>query len=242
MHLDQEQVQRLIHGELVPATSASVRAHVAACFDCRSRVAEAEQEERTVHALLEHLDHETPAVSIESVIERGRTRDNSWSRWAAGILLAFGGVGVAYAIPGLPLRGWVDSIVRSVSQRDEASLTVPAPTAAAAISGIVIDPGEELAIVFVERVEGYARVMLTDDREVAVRALNGTATFTSDIDRLLIDDVSATGFEIRIPRAARRVEILIGSDRVFVSDGSRVISEAPADTTGVYIVPLTAER
>jgi anti-sigma factor RsiW len=242
MHLDQEQIQRLIHGELVPAMAASVHDHLAACFDCRSRVAEAREEEATVLALLEHLDHAKPALSIESVIKPERSRGTSWGGWAAGILLALGIAGAAYAIPGLPIRGWVDSLVKSVSQRDEPSLTVPAPTATAAISGIVIDPGAELAIVFANRVEGSARVMLTNDSDVTVRALNGTATFTSDIDRLLIDDVSATGFEIRIPRAARHVEILIGSHRVFLSERSRVASETPADASGSYVVPLPAAR
>jgi hypothetical protein len=242
MHLDQEQIQRLIHGELVPATSASVHDHLAACFDCRSRVAEAEREEATVLALLEHLDHARPAASIESVIKPERPRDISWGSWAAGIALALGAAGAAYAIPGLPFRGWVDSLVTSVSQTDARSLTVPTPIVDVGISGIVIDPGAQLAIVFVVAGEGHARVVLTDDREVAVRALNGTATFTSDIDRLLIDDVSATSFEIRIPRAARRVEILIGSRRVFLTERSRVTSEAPADTTGSYVLPLATQK
>lgn len=238
MHVDQEQIQRLIHGELVPLTSASVNEHLAACSDCRARVAEAEQEEVALLELFTHLDHARPVANIKVVVGRKSGRAPSRWRWAAGILLAVGGAGVAYAIPALPFRGWVDSLVNSVIQRDEPSSADRVPISDLAISGVVIDPGVELAIVFGGRIAGYARVALTDEDEVAVRALNGTATFTSDRDRLLVDNLSASSFEIRIPRAARHVEILIGSRRVFLSERARVTSEATADTTGSYVVPL----
>lgn len=217
MHLDEEQVQRLLHRELAPPLETAVREHLAECIECRGRVAQAEREEDEVHALLRHLDHPAPRVDPHAVAARARARGVRWVRWAAGIVVALGLAGAAYAAPGSPLPAWVEAVVRWV---EGGSAEVPDP----GVAGIAVAPGRELVILFTSaQPEGQAEVSLTDGAEVVVRAPIGAATFTSDVDRLVIDNQgSPATFEIQIPRTAPRVEIRVAGDRIFLKEGSRV--------------------
>jgi hypothetical protein len=87
---------------------------------------------------------------------------------------------------------------------------------------------------------GLARVRLTDSAHVVVRAANGAATFSSDADRLVIDNRGGVGtFEIQIPRSAPRVEVLVNGARRYLKEGDRVTVNEPAEEPGVYAIPLS---
>ncbi|MGH7607066.1 MAG: anti-sigma factor family protein, partial [Gemmatimonadales bacterium] len=90
MHLDEEQLQRLLHGELVPSAEAAARHHFATCSLCRERTAQAEREETEVHAWLRHVDHPPPELTAETIAARARGDRLRWERVAAGIALAAG--------------------------------------------------------------------------------------------------------------------------------------------------------
>lgn len=242
MHLDEERVQRLLHGELEPAADAALRQHLAECSDCRARAAAAEREEADVYDLLRLVDDPPPAVSAATVAARARAEPHRWGRWAAGILLAVGAAGAAYAAPGSPLPGWVQAIVGRIA---EAPAFDGPDDRAHGAAGIAVAPGRSLLIIFAvsqtRANPGAMTVSLSDETEVVVRSLNGAATYTSeDVDRLVVDGYGSSGaFEIRIPRDAPRVEIRVGDHRLFLKDGPRVSAEAPADARGLYRLPLT---
>ena len=80
---------------------------------------------------------------------------------------------------------------------------------------------------------------LIDGAEVVVRASIGAAIFSSDVDRLVIDNRgSSATFEIKVPRAAPRVEIRVGTDRIFLKEGPRVTTEKSTESRGTYLLPL----
>jgi hypothetical protein len=241
MHLDQEQLQRLLHRELTPSLDARAREHLTGCADCRDRVAAAERDEAAVHALLRLVDHAPPRVEAGTLAARAHSWGSGWGRWAAGILLLLGLAGVAYAAPGSPLRGWVRAAVeRVMSRREQAPTALPPQNPDAALAGIAVTPGRQLLILFTAHGAGArARVSLTDSAEVVVRAPVGAATFYSDADRLVIDNKSVpTTFEIQIPRAAPRVEIRVGPDRIFLKDGPRIVIQGSAEAEGPYVLSL----
>lgn len=244
MHLDEEQVQRLLHGELPRPVETTARAHLAECAHCRARVAEADQEERDVYALLRHADHETPRISARAVALRAR--GPGWGRWAAGIAIALGVAGAAYASPGSPLPAWLDAIAEWVAGPSDRSRSAPAPGRPQdpAVAGIAVAPGRELVILFTSpRAGGDVQVSLTDSAEVVVRAPIGSATYTSDAERLVIDNQgSVATFEIQIPRAAPRVEIQVNGDRIFLKEGRRITTDQSTDAKGRYVLPLTPSR
>lgn len=205
-----------------------------------------DRDEDEVFALLRHLDHSPPAVTAEMIAARAR-RGADGRRWAAGILLTVTLAGAAYAAPGSPVRGWISAAVERIAGRHEtpqAPLAPPTeepPASQPRESGIAVAPGRELLILFTaSQATGQARIKLTDAAEVTVRASSGAATFTSEIDRLVIDNRgSSADFEIGIPRAARRVEIRVAGDRIFLKSGPRITSGESLPSPGAYLLPLT---
>ena len=242
MHLDQEQVQRPLHGETAPPAEAAVRDHLARCEECQSRVAQADSEERWVLERLRRVDHVQPPIAVEVVMERGRRRPARWGRLAAGIFLALAAVGVAYAAPGSPFHGVLQRIVEWVRGSPKPPIpAAPSPEAVGGQAGIAVAPGDRLTIAFAgEQSGGTATVSLTDGSDVVVRALGGTTTFTSEVNHLSIEHRGAPGrFEIQIPRGAPSVEIRVGGRRSFLTEASRVESEYPRDAGGRYLLPLS---
>ena len=243
MHLKEEQVQRLLHNELRPAAEDLVREHLAGCPDCQTRLAEAERAEGAVDSLLRKLDHAPPRVDAEVIAARARAALFAWRKWAAGILLTFGLATTAYAVPGSPLPGWWKAIIEQIGDGPDRSPQAPAraPSGEPGLSGIAVAPGREFIIVFTSlQPQSRATVLLSDGAEVVVRVSNGAATFTSELDRLIIGNTGSTGtFEIRIPRAAPRVEIRVGALPIFLKEGPRVTTEQPPEASGSYLLPLT---
>lgn len=237
MHLEVEQIQRLLHGELDATGRDAARGHLASCSVCREQLAEAEQEETLILRLLRQLDHAPPAVQADALIARARRGTPRWARWAAGVLLSIAVAGVAYAAPGSPLPAWVARVVGWVAGPR------PAPAEPGA-AGVVVEPGERFTIVFeADQEQGSVAVSLTDGASVVVRRLGGSATFTSGVDHLSIANGGSTAdYEIELPRGAPWVEIRLGARRLLFKDGPRVITNAPVDARGRYVLALTVPR
>ena len=269
MHLEDEQVERLLHSELDPKAEEAAFRHFETCADCRARVGEAERDEKRIFELLRRVDHAAPSVDAEIVADRAhdrmkidagnranyypadRTRDRAAAsrsrvvarvRWATGILLALAAVGVAYATPGSPLPAWASRVAWWIESRAARPARVVQPTPAEPGSaGIAVAPSERFVIHFATtQAEGAVAVSLTDGPEITARALNGTATFTSDIDRLTIENGGSTAdFQIDVPHDARWVEIRVGLRRLLLKRGDSIITDTKPDTRGRYILPLT---
>jgi hypothetical protein len=232
MHLEEEDLQRLLDGELTEEGERAARLHLAECEACRRRLEEAEKETADVQALLRALDAPPPEVRIEALALRGelakaavRPRGSSWLRQAAVVLLAVGIAGAAYAIPGSPLRAWVRAIV-SLGARETADRGGSTPLKGrTGVSGIAQLPGERLVILFQPGGGGEARVQLSENPNVEISVAPGAATFASKADYVLIGVRDTTAvFDVRIPLTAPWVEIRSGEDREFLKDGARVTS------------------
>jgi anti-sigma factor RsiW len=242
MHLDEEQVQRLLHGQLAAGTESSARDHIATCAECRSRLAEAEREEEWVFERLRRLDHSQPKVDVESIMmPRGRPVP-AWGRLAAGIFLALAATGVAYAAPGSPLPRLIEQVIQLIGANLERRVrTTPSAGTGESQAGIAVAPGERLAIVFRGDSTGdTAVVSLTDSAEVIVRARGGTTTFSTESDQLRIGHRGGPAkFEIRIPRMAPLVEVEVRGRRVLMKQNSRLTADVGPDSTGRYLFPLS---
>jgi len=239
MHLDDERVQRLLHGELEPAGERLARQHLAGCEDCRMLVDEARAEEQRIFGLLREVDHPLPEADSRVVFAAGRGRSGGWGRWAAGLLLVAAAGGAAYAAPGSPLPALLDRVAAMLapaSRPAPAATDTPPPGA-----GIAVVPGDRLTIRFV--VAGHdarAAVSLTDGDEAMVRAISGAATFSSEVDRLSVRSAGPARFEILIPRAAPWVDILAGDAPVFRKRAAEVLTEGQPGADGRYDLRLSS--
>jgi hypothetical protein len=197
-----------------------------------------------VNALLRALDHPVPTITAESLAARARARGRVGTplRWAAAIGLALGAAGAAFAIPGSPLPGWVSTIATRLRGSTVARPvdSVQTPVADRGTAGIAVPPGRSLLILFAGAGSGgLARVSLADRAEVVVRAPTGAATFTSEADRLVIEDRNAPDtFAVEIPRSAPRVEIRVGGNPALVAERGRIVAAGAPDSAGTYTLRL----
>jgi anti-sigma factor RsiW len=242
MHLDDERLERLLHSELAADDSAAARSHLLACAECRARLAAAERDEREVFDLIGAVDHPVPAITVGAILERSAAHRRPWHRWAAAAVLALGLGGAAYALPGSPLRRWVDAAVERVTGSPEGIVPDPVPVDPPPEdgAGIAIAPGAGLLIVFAgPEVGGNARIVLSDSTEVLIRAPTGAATFRAEADRVAVHRSGTRArFDIEIPVSAPRVEVRVGVRRIFLKEGAVTTSEVPQGPDGAWTLML----
>jgi len=249
MHLDEERLQRLLDRELSAPEDRAAREHLSSCASCRQSLAEAGREQSEVQDLLGTLDVPIPAVSLEAVAPESIPHGIVWRRWAAGLLVALGLAGAAYAAPGSPLPALVRAALEWAGGSETRKTPTPAPNMPppsqpdplpAFDSGIAVAPGEAMVVEFTSnQTEGEARVSLGDVKTLQIRCPAGAATFTSQIDRLVIDNAfSKASFEIRIPAGAPRVEIRVGSRVLLLKEGPDVTLGGVPAGPGPYLLRL----
>lgn len=262
MHLEEERIQRKLHGELDLPAQLAVEQHLAGCASCRRRVEEAQREEQWILDQLRLVDHPAPAVNVQHLAararEEGTRRSQGWFsrvlphgsplrvrrlQWAAGILVALGAAGVAYTMPGSPVPRWVGRAIEWVTGSStiapESPPAVPVPSGSPA-SGIAMVPGESFTIRFAAaQPKGSVTVSLVTGHDIVARALNARVAFTTDIDRITIENSGAEAdYEIELPHEAPRVEILVGERRLLLKEADRVTTDAPADPQARYRLSL----
>jgi hypothetical protein len=245
MHLDDEQIQRLLAGEHPVSGRDRTDQHLRSCLECQSRVEAARVERDEISALLQRLDHPGPVVSAETVALRAQTRSPGWGKRVAAVALLLGLAGAVYALPNSPLRAWLKTVVTTVSdsEREPSRPGIPGQTTDA-VSGIAAVPGSKLVISFTSpQQRGRARVRLVDTTEVIVHEAGGTGRFSLLADTLVVDNAGSTSsFEITIPRSAPLVTITVAQQRVFLKRGAVIETRAAPSTDGSYEISLAGTR
>lgn len=257
MHIDQETLQRFMHGELSEDLDSMARKHLATCGECRARFETEIREEEEIYNALHLLDHPVPQVSAPELMREPAPappkRRNRKLRRAATIILLLGAAGAAWAVPGSPVPGWIDVVIERApglfaSIRDMVTQrfsndTTATEDAGPDPSGLGMPPGRSLTVQFENAsVPGTVVISLFDGDEVMASAVDGMASFTADGNRLVIANPPDTRrYEIRIPRDARRVEVRVGSQRIFFKDGSNVTAAAVQSASGAWVLSLGSE-
>jgi hypothetical protein len=242
VHLDDERVERLIHGELSPEAEREARAHVDTCAACAERARESEREERSVLALLGALDHPVPVVRPADVMPTRRRAPARLARLAAAVLVAVSVAGVAYAAPGSPLPRLVRRAMTWAAPAQRVAAPAPEATAPAQAytAGVAVEPGERFRIEFASvQDSGQILVTLSDEPEVVVRARHAGASFATKSDRVTIANAGSAGsYDVVIPRAAPYVAIdVAGQERLVVVRG-----RARGSGESSWVLPLSTRR
>lgn len=193
-----------------------------------------ERDQAEINALLRALDDPAPPLNIDAIVARARRDRFAWERWAAGVVIALGTAGVVYALPGSPVREWVDD--RFGQTPAVAVPDVPPPT-----GGISVSADQPLVVVFAAPQQtGAITVSIADVRELKITTAGAqTPPYSSGQGRVLIENQDwLADFDVVIPRGAPRVEIRIG-ERVALLKAAEVVStSARADAHGKYVIPL----
>lgn len=237
MHLDDGVLEALLDGELDATADAVAQRHLETCNECRARFEALRRDAAVLQHALAALDHARSRIPVAAVVARATRHESRHRamRWAAVLALVVLGAGALYAVPASPLRRWVDRLLRK-----RVSVVTPTDTTSSA-SGVALQPGQaHFRIVLAEPASGVVTITLTDGPAVDARRTSGAARFVAEIDGLRIEPTSAQAeFVIGIPRSAPWVEVMARGQRVFLKDGSRIITHIPPDSLGRYVVTLT---
>lgn len=185
-------------------------------------------DDEQVFKLLERLDHAPPKTTAQDVISAAQQHKHGWRKVAVIVLATAAVSAAAYAIPGSPIRRWVEG------SRNEPTPQLQTNTAISDPGGVMLPADQRVVIEFGARSSAsHARISLTNDASIVVRTDARAATFTSDGDRLLINNPATTAatFTIEIPRNAVYLEIRVAGKRVFLKDGDAI--------NGAFNIPLS---
>ncbi|MFN0149706.1 MAG: hypothetical protein ACKVU1_03220 [bacterium] len=264
MHLDTEQIQRVLHDEVAPPAKDEIDGHLAECATCRARVEDARREEAAIFHLLKSADDDAPSIDAAAIAARATGRRtgaadwrseqrapmHAWQRRAAAILIATAAAGAAYAAPGSPLPHMLERVIAWVS--GPASPPPPAPGDSHVPgagdprepAGIAVAPSAHFTIRFAaEQPRGEALVSLVDRADIVVRVVGGAATFTTSADLLVIENAaSVASYDIELPKAAPWLSIQIGERRLLLKEGDRVATSSSADPERQYRLSLAAPQ
>ena len=242
-HVDDERIQRLLHGELPRALQEETRQHLEGCGRCRERVEHTRLDDADVATLLRELDHLPPPVAAASVIQRAVARPVRRRRLAAGLILALALSGTAYAASAGPesaVRRVLSAMVDWARDRDaaEPGAPPPQPAGAAQKAGIAVTPGTRFEIVISAPLGGLLEIRLTEAPDVTVQAPADAATFTSDDGRMEISSSRSTTFLVQIPRSARSLVIVANGRQLYEKQGREIAAVVSPDADGTYRIPI----
>jgi len=239
MHLDDDGIQRFIHGEIAEENQVRIREHLASCLSCTRMLEEAAREEEGILELLKELDHPVPPVPLPEIASHASLRRGGWIRWAAVLIGILGLSTAAYAAPGSPFPGWVRQLLEMWATAPPPPIPV-APEPAPATAGISVPPGSSLSLTFTsEDWAGSLVISVEEVSEVVVEAVGIGASFTADAGLLRVEPEGTAGqFRIRIPLFAPRVEVLLGAEIVFEKSGDVIRTDATSDDPGRYRIEL----
>jgi hypothetical protein len=244
-------LQALLDGGLPADERPAAEAHLAACGECAAAARALRALNERTASLLALGDVPAPVAQAQMSLRarRARARQGHWGDArrallrAAVLVLALAGVAAA-AVPGSPVRAWIEDAV--LPDRKEtiapAARRAPAPpprqaAAPSAPTGVSIRPdGGAVRVVLSgasPRLQVTARLVDGDHAGVLARgrAVLG-ARFRTAPGRIEVVGAGAGEIEVEIPRAARSATVEVNG-RVLVArygDSLRVL--APAETQG----------
>ena len=171
-HLDEGTIVALRDGALV---LSDVRTHAGECSVCAEALVSAEKRATTIaralHSIVEPVDVETAKARVRARLDGQRAAEVPSGRilWPLGraALLLLVGAGAAYAIPGSPIREWLDpvevapshgaaSTVAEPQAVDDGGIEVGLRSGAIAISLTGVGDAEQITVTWVD--EPVARI------------------------------------------------------------------------------------
>jgi hypothetical protein len=234
-HMDPGRLQAWLDGELPPADETSVSNHLKGCPVCRDAVRDLEALGAAASGAISLLD--PPSPDLEAALwevrrRRARARATSHRQrlGAAAVVVLLLGAGAAVAMPGSPLRSWIEGV-------SEAEMA-PAPshgteTATTSALGVTVDLlNGSIVVIFHDVPEG----MVLELEPVAEGRTGvyapAASRFRTAPGRVEVT-VSGPGdvLRVRIPDNAREAEIRV-HDRVVarVAEGNLVLAGAASES------------
>jgi len=248
-HLGESTLQALLDGELSPPERAAAEAHLGTCPACAAELRDLRALHERATGLLARLDTPAPVAQAQMRMRARRHRAARAIHWpqallkAAVLVLGFAGVAAA-AVPGSPVRAWIESNVLPHAARPATPVLVVADSAAVAAppadasepTGVSIGlDGEVMRVVITDaspKLEIVAKLVDSDLAGVLARGpMTKGARFRTSPGRIEVLNAGAGTLEVKLPRSAVRAAVEVNG-RVYVSKHGESLVVQPAATAG----------
>lgn len=226
-HLDDGTLQAFLDDELPAPERAAAAEHMLACEECRSRHDGLKRATALFSRAVAALDVRPPAGGPRVDLPAGRRAVGSFVK-AAGLVLLLAAAASA-AVPGSPIRAWIESAVEPEPQPEasrQPEPPAPEPAAAPAVPvAVSIAPAAGRVDVVLEELDGSSiRVTETDGERVAVSAA-GTErdpAFSMGPGRIEVRGAVGGEVTIEIPRSLAEARVLVDGELYAEKSGGRL--------------------
>jgi anti-sigma factor RsiW len=227
--LEAGQLLRYLHDELEQDERGAVRAHVAACNACRTRLATLSRGSRDASALLAAADFEAPGEAewraMRERVLRGRTArapDPRLLRLAASVALLLGTVVVLQATAA---GDWLREQWQAFTTAEPLPVAPASGSAAVAFRPAV----EVLQVRLDERpAAGVLQVRFAQSDTARLTVLDGgteALVVESNGVRIANTTAAAASYELVVPRGVQRVAVAVGARAAVELDRADVVIE-----------------
>lgn len=237
-HLGEGTLQELLDGELPPGRRGEAEAHLASCRACAGELAELRAAGERASALMGLADGHAPVLRAQARFHQRRRGAHPLAGAtralprAAAIALSLAVAGVAAAVPGSPVRGWVRDMAvaerpqEPVRLEEQAPAPAPAPAAEPRPKAVSIRPdaGRVRVVVSASSPELRVRTRLTDAPNAQVRATGAavSARFRTSPGRIEILGAGPGEVTVELPSGAKSAFVEVNG-RVYAAKEGAVL-------------------
>jgi hypothetical protein len=251
-HVSLDHLRAFTEGRLTARQQRRIAARLARCPRCRESVTWIRDVRRLAQEATAVAAPEGAWARIVERVEAGETtghhaRHRRTAVRAAVLMLAFAGAASA-AVPGSPVRSWLDSVISAPEAMDSPEPeTGPGPAsyddpdeAEPTVSLIVplVDGAAEIVIDGAgARLRIRARTAEGEQMAVSARGQAASARFRSGPGRLTIFETTGGEIVLSLPHSARRVTLDVNGRRYLTQEGGQIHVLTPqADSLGADTV------
>ena len=237
-HIAEHELLEYLDRELSGDRRAEVEGHVEDCPACSAELEGLRAVSNRFAAALQTFDV-TPDYGVEAVLARRRGRGQGHMTLralakAAVLVFAVGGAAAA-AIPGSPVRAWVEEAWSGAKSFLGLEVENPAPVAvqplerAAEAAGIAVPPVEGRVRIDIRNAapEAQVRVVVTAGTDAAVTAAG--ASYRTGAGWIEVLDAGPGIIRVELPRDAASAIVSVDGEPKVVKDGANLRLLTPAE-------------
>lgn len=252
-HITEDTLLAYLDGELESEQRARVAEHLLACEKCRQALDALRQRSRLLSEGLPPVERSPASAAWSELRTRApRTREASTAAapsdedavrsvrtflQAAALVLAFAGAAAA-AIPGSPVRGWLEHSVDAVAQlftADAEEADRPEATGEA-LSAVAVKPEKgQIRIQLTQPAPGVVvRVELVEGERALVRARE--SRYRTAPGRIEVVQPRRGEVHVELPSLAREARVEVDGRPAVWLEGGRLVAEVDAEQDSPSVV------
>lgn len=236
-HLDDGMLQAFLDDELRPGERVDAAEHLLGCRRCQIAKDELVRAHSVFSEAVSLLDVE-PAGSPPAVAGRRLRLGGAAFVKAASLVLLLSAAASA-AVPGSPVREWIERTVRSEPAAEEASTleveTVdPGPAGPSAPAGVSLPARGGVDVVLSGLRGSTIRLVETDGRNVAVSTLDAETdpAFRTSAGRIEVRDGVGGEVTVEMPRSLRTGRLVVDGELYAECESGALRVHVPAEIVG----------